>query len=132
MSRLRSLLHVASASKRNTQQNSSGLQVQSQKSEVFSFLRPNDTESREPAEAVGQAYAANEARARQEAGWEAERELAWQTFIGNARRIIEAPLAQREILLAIYGVEATRRFGPRMGTDMMKSMASWVRLKGVH
>ena len=70
--------------------------------------------------------------AHQEARWQAERELAWQTFIANARRIIEAPLAQREILLAIYGVEATRRFGPRMGTDMMKSMASWVRLKGVH
>jgi hypothetical protein len=123
VSRLRSLLHVASPSTRNTQQ--------PRNSEVFSFLPPAEFDP-DLARAIRQECGLDSATARQEARWQAERELAWRTFTRNATRILEAPKAQREALLSIYRSEATHRYGERMGTDMARSMESWLRAKGVH
>ena len=105
--------------------------------ELFTFAPPGDPAN--DAEAMAERAAIlvvengmDDATALQEARWQADRERAWRAFLRNAERILEAPAPEREDLLGTYQIEAARRYGERTGTDMAKSLESWVRARGVH
>jgi len=105
--------------------------------EVFSFSPPgdpvNDDEALQERMAIMvEANGWDHARALQEARREADRERCWRAFLRNAARILAAPAQEREGMLGRYQAEAARRYGERTGTDMAKSLESWVRARGVH
>jgi len=99
--------------------------------EVFQFAPPDDPANDDEAlqERVAIMMESNrwdEATALREARWQADRERCWRTFLGNARRILDAPTPQREPLLARYQLEATYRYENAAGADMAASMRNWV------
>ncbi len=105
--------------------------------EVFAFNPPgdpaNDTEAL--AERVAIMMEANgwdEVTALREARWHADRERCWRAFLRNAARVLQAPKAEREALLARYRAEAERRYGEATGRDMALSLRGWVLARGVH
>lgn len=105
--------------------------------EVFAFNPPgdpaNDTEAlAERAAIMGVENGWDDAKALQEARWQADRERCWRAFLRNAARVLQAPKAEREALLARYRAEAERRYGERTALDMAESLASWVSGRGVH
>ena len=105
--------------------------------EVFSFSAPgdpaNDSEAlAERAAIMAEANGWNDATAMQEARWQADRERCWRAFLCNAKQILEAPAHQRDKLLALYQIEATRRYGQAAGADMAGSLRSWIKARGVH
>src|ERR1035437_7850073 len=90
--------------------------------EVFSFSPPSDPAN--AAEALQKLAAImiagngwDAATAFQEARWHVHRERCWHVFLRNAQRVLEAPVHEREALLARYQLEATGRFGERTGTN---------------
>ncbi len=105
--------------------------------EVFAFSPPGDPANDDEAlqERVAIMMEGNgwdEATALREAGWCADRERCWRTFLRNAERVLQAPKAEREALLARYRAEAERRYGEATGRDMAASLRSWVSGQGVH
>jgi hypothetical protein len=93
----------------------------------------NDDEAlRERAAIIAEASGWNNARALQEARWQSDRERCWRTFLRHAGRVQAAPEAQREAILAAYEAGAIRRYGEATGAEMARSLASWVRARGVH
>ena len=107
------------------------------RNELFIFAPPgdpaNDDEAlQERAAIMAEANGWNDATALKEARWQADRERCWRTFLRNAARVLAAPEAEREGLLAQYRAEADRRYGERTALDMAQSLASWVRGRGVH
>lgn len=124
-------LHVALAKKRNAQ-----LLDRSTRRELFTFAPPgdpaNDDEALKERVAIMIEGGMDESRALQEARWHTDRERAWRAFIRNAGRILAAPESQHGAFISIYQKEAARRYGASTGTDMAKSLASWVTARRVH
>lgn len=109
----------------------------SRQRELFEFTPPgdpaNDDEALQERVAImmeGNGWDA--ATALQEARWQADRERCWRSFLRNAKRVLEAPPAQREGLLVRYQEEASRRYGERTGADMAGSLRCWVEARRVH
>ncbi len=105
--------------------------------EFFTFSPPgdpaNDDEAlRERVAIMIEGNGWDEVTALQEARWQADRERCWRVFLANAKRVLQAPKAEREVLLARYRAEAERRYGERTALDMAESLASWVSGQGVH
>lgn len=105
--------------------------------ELFIFAPPgdpaNDDEAlQERAAIMAEANGWNDATALKEARWQADKERCWRTFLRNAARILVAPEAEREGLLAQYRAEADRRYGERTGADMGTSLRGWVEARAVH
>ena len=103
----------------------------------FSFGGPSDAQNDSEAVAERVAILAvengwNDARALQEARWDADRERCWRAFLQNARHIQEAPVNHREVLLAQYRTEASRRYGAGPGAIMADGLRAWVKARGVH
>jgi hypothetical protein len=104
---------------------------------VFEFTPPGDSANddealQERAAIMGVENGWDEATALKEARWQADREVCWRAFLRNAALILAVPAHEREDLLMTYQAEAARRYGERTGTDMAKSLGSWVRARGVH
>ncbi len=74
----------------------------------------------------------NEATALREASRDADRERRWQPFLLNAKRVLDAPAAHQEALLARYRVEAVRRYGQAAGANMACGLRAWVTARAVH
>ena len=53
-------------------------------------------------------------------------------FLCNTERILKAPDARREALLAGYQAEAARRYGEASARDMAASMRTWIAAKWIH
>jgi hypothetical protein len=105
--------------------------------ELFTFAPPgdpaNDAEAvAERAAIMAEANGWDDARALQEARWQADRERCWRAFLRNAERILAAPEGYREALLARYRAEAERRYCEHTARDMALSLASWVRARAMH
>lgn len=105
--------------------------------EVFSLSPPddptNDDEALQERVAImmeGNGW--NEATALLEARWDARRERCWRGFLRNAQRVLEAPAAHREGLLALYQTEASRRYGKAAGEIMTSELRGWVMARAVH
>jgi len=99
--------------------------------ETFGFFAPADPESdrealEERAGILGEANGCEQATALAEARWQAEKEKTWRVFIGNARRILDAPEAARKGFLDRYHAEAARRYGELTARHMARTMQSWV------
>ncbi len=105
--------------------------------EQFLFAPPGDPAN--DAEAVAERAAImavengwDEARALQEARWQAGRERCWRAFLRNAKRVLDAPEAHRDALLTRYQQEAVLRYGEATGRDMAGSLRSWIEAGRVH
>ena len=105
--------------------------------EAFCFSPPgdkaNDDEALQERVAImmeGNGW--NEAKALQEARWQVDKEKAWRVFLRNAKRVLDAPERQREVLLTVYQAEATKRYGNAAGEVMASGQRSWVSARGVH
>ena len=105
--------------------------------EMFCFSPPgdsaNDNEALQERAAImieGNGWDA--ATALREARWQADKERCWRVFLLNARRVLDAPEAHREGLLARYQVEATGRYGQAAGANIAGGLRAWVKARGVH
>ena len=103
----------------------------------FEFSAPPDTAN--DAEALAERVAImmegncwSEAKAQQEARWQAHREQCWRVFLRNAARILEVPAQERSGLLFQYQAEAASRYGQDTGADMGRSLRAWITARGVH
>ena len=105
--------------------------------EGFAFTPPgdpaNDDEALQERVAImmeGSGW--SEAKALEEARWQADKERCWRAFLRNATRILGAPEAKQGALLTRYGLEASRRYGEATGRDMAASLRSWITARAVH
>ena len=105
--------------------------------ETFTFNRPGDPAKDdeallERAAIFAEGSGTDHAKALQEARWQADKERCWRGFLLNAQRVLDAPRAKREALLAQYRIEAIRRYGVRTGSIMAESLGAWVAARRVH
>ena len=105
--------------------------------EQFEFSPPsdpaNDAEAlEERAAIIAEGCGIDQARALQEARWQADRERCWRVFMGNAERILNVPAARRETMLADYRARAAQRYGEATARDMAGTLRNWVNGRGVH
>ena len=64
--------------------------------------------------------------------WNLYRERCWQSFMRNAKRVLDVTEGQRGVMLAQYQSEATKRYGAHTGADMTASLRSWLAVRGLH
>ncbi len=129
------LLPVSRPSPCNTQQ--AAVDVNTAANEMFCFSPPgvsaNEDESLQERVAIMmEANRWDEATAIKEARWQADKDRCWQGFRRNAQRVLAAPESEREVLLARYQAEATRRYGQAAGENMAGSLRAWVIARRVH
>ncbi len=99
--------------------------------ELFDFAPPADPENdaealEERAGIVAEGCGMEPAQALQEARRQADRERAWRAFIGNAKRILDAPESARKALVNRYGAEAAERYGEPTAAAMAEAMRGWI------
>jgi hypothetical protein len=105
--------------------------------ELFAFAPPgdraNDAESvTERAAIMAVENGWDDSKARQEARWQADGERCWRAFLRNAKRVLDAPAAHRDALIARYRQEAVLRYGEATGRDMTRSLRNWIDARRVH
>jgi len=70
------------------------------------------------------------ATALQEARWAADRERCWRGFLLNAKRVLDAPVHERDVLLTRCQTEAARRYGQAAGANTACDLRVWVIARG--
>lgn len=105
--------------------------------ELFEFNPPGDPANDDEAlqERVAIMMEGNgwdEAKALREARWQVDKERCWRGFLRNAERVLAAPQAHREGLLALYQQEAASRYGQGAASVLTESLRNWITARKVH